>query len=214
MINKTCILDKVKEFYGLKGNKALSEFLGVTKQTISNWYSRNTIDYDIVLAKCKDIDLHWLLLGSTEKPITTLAEDNTDFPKRDGEDTEEEYQIFKSFNGMSSLYNYLINRYNYSNTKKVTDNISEAVDVISLFIADNHIWNNFYKLYNSFEHGQIPKEKMLSEFEDLMVKDKKVYSLLSRYETILDEISKSILDDEFPDLNYNDFPDENGELRK
>ena len=55
---------------------------------------------------------------------------------------------------------------------------------------------------------------MLSEFEDLIVKDKKVYSLLSRYETILDEISKSILDDEFPDLNYNDFFDENGELRK
>lgn len=167
MVNKTCILDKIKEFYGLKGNKALSEFLGVTKQTISNWYSRNTIDYDIVLAKCKDVDLHWLLLGSNEKPISTLAEDNTDFPKRDGEDKEEEYQIFKSFNGMSSLYNYLINRYNYSNTKKVTDNISGAVDVISLFIADNHIWNNFCKLYYSFEDGQIPKEKLLSEFETL-----------------------------------------------
>ena len=67
MVNKTCILDKIKGFYGLKSNKALSEFLGVTKQTISNWYSRNTIDYDIVLAKCKDADLHWLLLDTTEK---------------------------------------------------------------------------------------------------------------------------------------------------
>jgi len=212
MVNKTCILDKIKEFYGLKSNKALSEFLGVTRQTISNWYSRNTIDYDIVLTKCKDVDLHWLLLGTTEKPISTHAEDNTDFPKRHGEDMEEEYQIFKSFNGMSSLYNYLINRYNYSDVKRVTDNISGAVEIISGFIADNHIWNNFHKLYDSFEYGQISKEKLLSEFEGLIVKDKKVYSLLNRYETVLNEISNSILDDEFPDLNY--ISDENGELRK
>ena len=212
MINKTCILDKIKEFYGLKSNKALSEFLGVTKQTISNWYSRNTIDYDIVLAKCKDVDLHWLLLGTTEKPINTRAEDNTDFPKRYGGDMEEEYQIFKSFNGMSSLYNYLINRYTYSDTKRVTDNISGSVEIIFGFIADNHIWNNFYKLYDSFEYGQISKEKLLSEFEGLIVKDKKVYSLLNRYETVLNEISNSILDDKFPNQNY--FFDENGDLRK
>lgn len=213
MVNKTCILDKIKGFYGLKSNKALSEFLGVTKQTISNWYSRNTIDYDIVLAKCKDADLHWLLLDTTEKSINTLAEDNTDFPKRHDEDIEEEYQIFKSFNGMYSLYSYLINRYNYSDTNRVTDNISGAVGVISSFIAKNHIWDNFYKLYDSFEQGQIPKEKLLSEFESLIAKDKKVYSLLNRYESILDEISKSILDDQFPDLNYNEFFDENRELR-
>ena len=212
MVNKTCILDKIKEFYGLKSNKALSEFLGVTKQTISNWYSRNTIDYDIVLAKCKDVDLHWLLLGTTEKPINTRAEDNRDFPKRYGGDMEEEYQIFKSFNGMSSLYNYLINRYNYSDTKRVTDNISGSVEIIFGFIADNHIWNNFYKLYDSFEYGQISKEKLLSEFEGLIVKDKKVYSLLNRYETVLNEISNSILDDKFPNQNY--FFDENGDLRK
>lgn len=212
MVSKTCILDRIKEFYGLKSNKALSEFLGVTKQTISNWYSRNTIDYDIVLAKCKDVDLHWLLLGTTEKPINTRAEDNTDFPKRYGGDMEEEYQIFKSFNGMSSLYNYLINRYNYSDTKRVTDNISGSVEIIFGFIADNHIWNNFYKLYDSFEYGQISKEKLLSEFEGLIVKDKKVYSLLNRYETVLNEISNSILDDKFPNQNY--FFDENRDLRK
>ena len=212
MVNETCILDRIKEFYGLKSNKALSEFLGVTKQTISNWYSRNTIDYDIVLAKCKDVDLHWLLLGTTEKPINTRAEDNTDFPKRYGGDMEEEYQIFKSFNGMSSLYNYLINRYNYSDTKRVTDNISGSVEIIFGFIADNHIWNNFYKLYDSFEYGQISKEKLLSEFEGLIVKDKKVYSLLNRYETVLNEISNSILDDKFPNQNY--FFDENRDLRK
>lgn len=212
MVNKTCIFDRIKEFYGLKSNKALSEFLGVTKQTISNWYSRNTIDYDIVLAKCKDVDLHWLLFGTTEKPINTRAEDNTDFPKRYGGDMEEEYQIFKSFNGMSSLYNYLINRYNYSDTKRVTDNISGSVEIIFGFIADNHIWNNFYKLYDSFEYGQISKEKLLSEFEGLIVKDKKVYSLLNRYETVLNEISNSILDDKFPNQNY--FFDENRDLRK
>ena len=125
---------------------------------------------------------------------------------------EEEYQIFKSFNGMSSLYNYLINRYNYSDTKRVTDNISGSVEIIFGFIADNHIWNNFYKLYDSFEYGQISKEKLLSEFEGLIVKDKKVYSLLNRYETVLNEISNSILDDKFPNQNY--FFDENRDLRK
>lgn len=213
MVNKTCILDKVKEFYGLKSNKALSEFLGVTKQTISNWYSRNTLDYDIILTKCKDVDLHWLLLGSTERPVNSEIEDNTEISLGEEKDETNAYQGFKEFNGMSSLFNYLIKRYNYSTEEKRTANISNSINSISDFINRHYIWENFYRLYEKFKNEQITKEELLSEFENLITIDKKAYLLLNKYEEILYEISNTIFDYEFPNFNISDYVDENGNLR-
>ena len=37
--------------------------LGVSPSTISTWMSRNTIDYDLIFAKCKDVSPGWLLTG-------------------------------------------------------------------------------------------------------------------------------------------------------
>lgn len=37
--------------------------LGVSPSTISTWMSRNTIDYDLIFAKCKEISPGWLLTG-------------------------------------------------------------------------------------------------------------------------------------------------------
>lgn len=210
MVNKTCILDKIKEFYSLKSNKALSDFLGVTKQTISNWYSRNTLDYDIVLTKCKDVDLHWLLLGSTEKPVNIEIEDNTEISLGEEKDETGAYQDFKEFNGMSSLFNYLIKRYNYSTEENITSEISNSVSIISDFIEEHYIWKNFYILYEKFKDELITKEELLSEFENLITKDKKAYLLLNKYEEILYEISKTICDYKFPDLSISsDYVDEN-----
>ena len=198
MVNKKCILDKIKEFYGLKSNKALSEFLGVTKQTISNWYSRNTIDYDVILTKCKEVDLHWLLLGSTEKSVSITLDDNTEIPLRKEDDETDAYLDFKEFNGMSSLFNYLIKRYNYSAEEEKTRKISSAVQIISYFIEQNYIWDGFYRLYEKFKNEQISKEELLHSFEALITRDKKVQFVLSKYEDILSEISEVVLDNEFP----------------
>lgn len=62
-INKSLILNKLKEYLGFKKNKDFAEFLGIAPQTLSSWYSRNTFDVALVANKCTDINISWLLTG-------------------------------------------------------------------------------------------------------------------------------------------------------
>lgn len=61
--NKSEVLDRIKDYYGLKRKVELAEFLGIPPTTLSSWYSRNMLDLDIIYEKCKGIDFNWLLSG-------------------------------------------------------------------------------------------------------------------------------------------------------
>jgi len=41
----------------------LSKLLGIRNSTISTWKSRNTLDYDLIFEKCKNIDYQFLITG-------------------------------------------------------------------------------------------------------------------------------------------------------
>ncbi len=56
----------MKAFYQLKNNAALAQFLGIEANTLSNWYARDTIDFDLLFSKCNKIDLNWLITGATK----------------------------------------------------------------------------------------------------------------------------------------------------
>lgn len=62
-MQKTEILERIISHYALKNKTGLASFLGVSAQTVSNWYSRNSIDFDLVFEKCSGVDLNWLILG-------------------------------------------------------------------------------------------------------------------------------------------------------
>lgn len=57
------ILNKLKEFLGFKTNIEFAKFLGIAPTTLSSWYARGTIDYNLIYAKCEYIDANWLLTG-------------------------------------------------------------------------------------------------------------------------------------------------------
>lgn len=63
ILDKPLVLDRIKEYYKLKGNAELARFLGVAPNTITNWYGRKTFDIDVIYTKCIDIDMNWLLTG-------------------------------------------------------------------------------------------------------------------------------------------------------
>lgn len=63
ILDKPSVLDRIKRFYGLKGNADLARFLGVAPNTITNWYARKTFDIDTIYTKCVNIDINWLLTG-------------------------------------------------------------------------------------------------------------------------------------------------------
>lgn len=66
ILDKSAVLDRIKEHYSLKGNADLARFLGVAPNTITNWYSRSTFDIDAIYTKCEGISFDWLFTGRGE----------------------------------------------------------------------------------------------------------------------------------------------------
>lgn len=64
-MRKSEILDRIIKHYDLKNKTGLASFLGVSPQTVSNWYSRDSIDYDLIFEKCTGVDFNWLVSGDS-----------------------------------------------------------------------------------------------------------------------------------------------------
>ncbi len=61
--DKSLILNAIKLHYKFKSNADFASFLGIAPTTLSSWYSRGTFDYELLYAKCVDINGDWLLSG-------------------------------------------------------------------------------------------------------------------------------------------------------
>ena len=56
-------LDEMIRYYSNGKPTAFAKFLGVAPSTISTWLARDTFDYDLLFAKCEEINAEWLLSG-------------------------------------------------------------------------------------------------------------------------------------------------------
>lgn len=62
-VDKSQILKDLKAYYGFKSDTDFAGFLGISVQTLSSWYRRNSFDIDLIYAKCITIDGNFLLTG-------------------------------------------------------------------------------------------------------------------------------------------------------
>lgn len=62
-MDKAVILKRLKAVLNLQTDKALAEFLGITKATLSGWYTRNSMDFDLVFEKCPNVSPLYLIYG-------------------------------------------------------------------------------------------------------------------------------------------------------
>ena len=65
-IDKSLILNRIKTIKKFNTDVELANFLGINTSTLSNWYSRNSLDFDILFSKCEDLPIEWLLTGKGE----------------------------------------------------------------------------------------------------------------------------------------------------
>nr|DAX17996.1 MAG TPA: CI repressor [Caudoviricetes sp.] len=63
------VVDRLKKALSLSTDNSLAEYLGISKATLSNWKSRNTIDFLLVFSKCEHLNMDWLLMGRGEMEI-------------------------------------------------------------------------------------------------------------------------------------------------
>ncbi|MBB2146591.1 hypothetical protein GM921_13900 [Pedobacter sp. LMG 31464] len=62
-LDKELILSRIKFHYKFKSDAQLARFLGLGTNTLANWYTRNTINYDLIFTKCNDLNPTWIITG-------------------------------------------------------------------------------------------------------------------------------------------------------
>ncbi|MGL4956386.1 MAG: helix-turn-helix domain-containing protein, partial [Bacteroidales bacterium] len=65
-INKEAILQRVKTAKKFTKDFELANFFGIKTSTLSNWYARNSIDFELLFSKCEEFSPEWLLTGAGE----------------------------------------------------------------------------------------------------------------------------------------------------
>src|SRR5262245_3490641 len=59
----TTIIERIRSHYAFATDAEVAEFLEISPSTLSTWKRRQTLNHDLVIAKCKEIDLDWLFRG-------------------------------------------------------------------------------------------------------------------------------------------------------
>lgn len=67
-------VDEIKIHFGFKNDAELADFLEKTRQTLSNWKTRNSFDAELLYSKCTPLNPAWLLIGDG----TMLQKDSAD----------------------------------------------------------------------------------------------------------------------------------------
>ena len=62
-VSKGEMLDAIKTHLNMTKNADFARFLGISSQAVSNWYTRNTFDAELLYTKCDFINPAWLLTG-------------------------------------------------------------------------------------------------------------------------------------------------------
>lgn len=60
------IISRLKSLLNIKTDEELSAFLGVARTTISSWKQRNTLDIQLIIEKCGDIDYNHILVDKAK----------------------------------------------------------------------------------------------------------------------------------------------------
>lgn len=80
-MNKKERLEAIIKHYSDGKPSVFAKLIGVAPSTISSWLSRDTLDYDLLFAKCENLSSEWLLTGRGEMiNIQTATFNNTTNP--------------------------------------------------------------------------------------------------------------------------------------
>lgn len=90
-MDKKLILNKIKNFYNFETDVELANFLGISRSTLSNWYTRNSLDYDLIFSKCEQIDKNWLLAEKEEVYTSTTTKEGEESAINLTQKTNKEY---------------------------------------------------------------------------------------------------------------------------
>lgn len=93
ILDKSLILNEIKNHYNFTSDSEFAKFLGIKPQTLSSWHTRNTFDIELLYAKCENISADYLLTGkgsvektkseefTNKKNVSINVSENVNIPK-------------------------------------------------------------------------------------------------------------------------------------
>lgn len=76
-VDRAKILLAIRNYKNFKTDAAFARFLGLSPNTVSNWYARNSFNAEILLNKIPELSSTWLLTGEGPMLATQRSEHET-----------------------------------------------------------------------------------------------------------------------------------------
>lgn len=67
--NVNVIIDRAKKALEADTDADFARMIGILPSTLTNWRTRNTLNFPLLLSKCRNISLDWLITGTGEKTL-------------------------------------------------------------------------------------------------------------------------------------------------
>lgn len=159
-MDKSLIINEIKSHLNYKTDTELADFLGVKQPTISTWRKRNTIDYELIIAKCNDIDANWLLTGEgsmlkQKSTLKTVAEPIASYRKT--KDKVYDLQRVPLFNLEATMGLVPVVNDNGLDEEKIIDYIS----IPAMAICDGAIYASGDSMYPLLKAGDMVAYKKI-----------------------------------------------------
>lgn len=107
-MDKSLILNEIKQYLNLKSDKDFADFLDIKQNTLSSWRSRNTMDYERLISKCDFIDANWLFTHKGSMLKENINDNGTQVYKLRTDKIEENQEVplyeLEATAGLSSLF--------------------------------------------------------------------------------------------------------------
>ena len=127
IMDKALIINELKNYLNIKTDSEFAKFLGLKQNTISSWKSRNSLDYDLIISKCDQINANWLLTGEGEMLKSKVSNNNLD-----PDDNFEEIQGLTDI----ALYDVQLSEEKLKKANKRIELLEELVESYKLEIND------------------------------------------------------------------------------
>lgn len=172
-LDKKLILKKIKDHYKFTKDVDFADFLGITPQNLSSWYSRNTFDFEILYTKCLEINVDFLFTGKGDI-VKNLNEIEVHHLKKEEKKNDLETQVFKLKTDKLELSQY-VPLYNLEATAGMVsifnshNDLAKPIDFISipnLPKCDGAIYVSGDSMYPLLKSGDIIMFKQIHDIVD------------------------------------------------
>ena len=152
-------LEAIIDYYSDGKPSVFAKYIGVAPSTISSWLSRDTLDYDLIFAKCENISSDWLLTGKGEMIKSNPNIQILNEPKTKEKKLTEQEVLLYDVSAAANLKTLFDNK---------RQNILGKISIPDMPRCDGAVYVTGDSMYPLLKSGDIIVYKELHDFQEVI----------------------------------------------